>query len=123
LRVHLFHAASGTFDTTDLLSPAAQAHDLLNIEAPASLVLLEVGGAFKYDSVGSVQLTAVLGSKTLLRREVRLQSFLYTDDGRLWVPFVIYATFCGDLQLKGVLLRASHVEATLSTSVHFLCGE
>ena len=123
IQVHLFHTDSGLFDAADLLDPQARPRQLLNVDSPAILILVGVEGAFSYDSLGSLQLSARLDDHAILQREVHLRSFLYSKDGRIWIPFVAYGTLCGQLTIRAQLLRGGHALGTLSKSLQFYCGE
>jgi hypothetical protein len=123
LGAHLFRVDRGAFEEADLLAPDPTRGDLLNVDSPAILVAVGLGGAFKYDSTGSVRLTVTVDNKTLLDRVVRLRQFLYTKDGRIWVPFVVYGMLCDTFDIKATLLRSGRTVAELSRSIPFLCGD
>ena len=142
LRAYLFHEERGTFDTTDLAA-LGDAGGLFNVTiggglahgspSNAMLVLVELTGPFRYDSTGRhspfaqdttgvLQLTAQVESKVLLQRGVRLRS-LFSEQGQVWVPFVVYGTGCGPLTLAAKMLHTGLPDAVLSKTIHFQCGE
>ena len=82
LGAHLFRVDRGAFEEADLLAPNPNRGDLLNVDSPAILVVAGLGGAFKYDSTGSLRLTVTVDHKSVLDRAVPLRQFLYTKDGR-----------------------------------------
>ncbi len=123
LHVYRFHVDRAAFDTVNLLAPGADSIDLLNVDSPALLVLAALDGAFKYDSAGLVRLTVTVDNKPVTEHAVRLRQFLYSPQGKISVPFIVYGMLCGTYEIKAQIVRGGRNVDERAASIQFQCGD
>ena len=84
-----------------------------------------VGPSFSEDSGAILHVTAINGGKTLLDQTQILYDW-YCRSNKNIIPFLVYGTGCGDLEISARLdgLPDEKVDnSVLKRTIHFKCGE
>lgn len=133
IHAHLYFHSTGEISPMDLLD--GKRHALWNtiigegvarMPSRALWVIVDVAGpTFAVNFGGKLAVNVTDGLKTLLDQTLLLNDW-YTKGDKLVLPFLVYGTGCGKLEITATLegLPDTMVEtATLKKIVPFKCGE
>ena len=132
IHARLFFHGTGKIGTADLLD--GNEHHLWNTiigeggaGAPSSAtwVLVELTGPTFLQAPGKLEVKATANKKVLLNQTLSFSRYSF-DGKNLVLPFLVYDTGCGSLEIAATLkeVPASKLKgATLKRSVPFDCGE
>lgn len=133
IHAHLYYQSTGKINPTDLLD--GKAHALWNsiigegealMPSRALWVLVDLAGpTFAADFGGRLVVCVTEGEKILLNQTLLLDDW-FSEGQKLVLPFLIYGTGCGELEITATLegLPDAMVETvTLRKKVPFKCGE
>ncbi len=133
IRAHLFHQSTGEINPANLLD--GKSHVLWNTPigegealspSGAVLVVIEImGPSFSRELDAKLVVKAITGNKTLLDKSLILGDW-FCSGNKISLPFLIYGTGCGDLEITARLdglPDEAMGEGTLTKTIPFRCGE
>ena len=133
IRAHLYYQSTGAINPTNLLD--GRAHALWNtpigggearLPSQAVWMLVDIIGPSFSENLGLKLFVNVTNDgRTLLDQTLTLDDW-FCECNRLVVPFLIYGTGCGNLEITARLegLPAEKADiAALKKTIQFACGE
>jgi hypothetical protein len=90
-----------------------------------TLVLVELSGPTFAQAPGKLEVKATISKFTLLNQTLTLSTY-FNEGKKLLLPFLVYETGCGSLEITATLKGVPPAKlkmATLKKSVPFECGE
>jgi hypothetical protein len=128
VRAHLYYQHSGRFDDFDAFDQSKVLRNAFigggDAKEPSAvtLVLVDVGGPLRKVESAKLQLTARSDERTYPSQMVELD-LLFSEDGTITVPFLLYGANCSPLQLEVALKDIPEAVPTFRKEIPFICGE
>lgn len=128
IRAHAYYHGTGAIDERNLAAGRVALWNAIggagDLRAPTevTLVIVDVKGEFSPASKDQVELRATVEGRELAHIAAPLPT-IWSQTKSAKVPFLVYDTGCGTLELTARLLRKGKAYATQTASVGFTCGE